>query len=96
LARSKAITRVPATPSGKPNLTILNAAATRGLLGAKDRPMGGRFPSALIEAAQKASGITEPTELLTYALAKVAFEDNYGEQLLALEGTVPRGTFVED
>ena len=75
---------------------LLKQARQSGLLGARDRQMGGRFPSALIEAAQKASGFSEPTELLTYALAKVAFEDNYGEALLSLEGTVPRGTFPEN
>ena len=74
--------------------SLLAAAEQRGLLGVKDRQMGGRFASALVEAAQKASGIHAPTELLTYALAKVAFEDNYGEKLLELEGTVPRGTFT--
>jgi hypothetical protein len=75
---------------------LLKQAHQSGLMGARDRQMGGRFPSALIEAAQKASGFSEPTELLTYALAKVAFEDNFGEALLTLEGTVPRGTFPED
>ncbi len=75
---------------------ILNAAEARGLLGAKDRQMGGRFPAALVDAAQRASGITEPTDLLTYALVRLAFEDNYGERLLSLEGSVPRGTFIED
>lgn len=74
---------------------LLKAASARGLLGTKDRQMGGRFPTALVEAAQRASGITEPTDLLTYALVRVAFEDNYGEKLLALEGSVPRGTFIE-
>ncbi len=76
--------------------SILKAAETDGLLGAKDRQMGGRFPTALVDAAQRASGITEPTELLTYALVRVAFEDTYGEKLLTLEGSVPRGTFIED
>jgi predicted alpha/beta-hydrolase family hydrolase len=75
---------------------VLKAAEARGLLGAKDRQMGGRFPSALVDAAQRASGIIEPTDLLTYALVRVAFEDNYGEKLLSLEGSVPRGTFFED
>lgn len=74
---------------------ILKAAEARGLLGAKDRQIGGRFPTALVDAAQRASGITEPTDLLTYALVRVAFEDNYGEKLLTLEGSVPRGTFIE-
>ncbi len=75
---------------------LLEAAEGRGLLGAKDRQMGGRFPTALVDAAQRASGITEPSHLLTYALVRVAFEDNYGEKLLTLEGSVPRGTFIED
>jgi hypothetical protein len=75
---------------------MLQAAEARGLMGPKDRQMGGRFPSALIDAAQQATGITEPTELITYALVRVAFEDNYGEKLLSLEGSVPRGTFIED
>jgi hypothetical protein len=74
---------------------VVAAAGKRGLLGAKDRTLGGRFPAALIEAAKTASGISEATELLTYALAKVALEDNYGEKLLALKGSVPRGTFGE-
>jgi hypothetical protein len=74
---------------------LLEEAQKRGLLGAKDRQMGGRFPSALVEAAQAATGITEATDLLTYALVKVAFEDNYGRKLLELAGTVPPGTFGE-
>jgi hypothetical protein len=99
-------TSPPETEGGVPgNLTVLQAAEVRamfkaaearGLLGAKDRQMGGRFPTALVDAAQRASGIAEPTDLLTYALMRVAFEDNYGEKLLTLEGSVPRGTFIED
>jgi hypothetical protein len=82
--------------SGAPEATaLLEEARKRGLLGAKDRQLGGRFPSALVEAAQAATGITEVTDLLTYALARVAFEDNYGRKLLELEGTVPPGTFDE-
>ena len=62
-----------------------------GLLGAKDRQLGGRFPEALVEQAKRVSGITENTELLTYALAAVALEDDFGERLLARRGTVPKG-----
>jgi len=74
---------------------LLEAALKRGLLGTRDRQLGGQFPSALVEAAQAATGITEATDLLTYALVKVAFEDNYGRKLLELAGTVPPGTFGE-
>ncbi len=87
----------PANPAALQSAEIsamLRIAGTRGLLGPKDRQMGGRFPTALVDAAQRASGITEPTDLLTYALVRVAFEDSYGEKLLALEGSVPRGTFI--
>jgi hypothetical protein len=106
MAVARETTPPPATEGGVPgNVAVgqaaeiramLKAAEARGLLGAKDRQMGGRFPTALVDAAQRASGITEPADLLTYALVRVALEDNYGEKLLTLEGSVPRGTFFED
>jgi hypothetical protein len=73
---------------------ILRAAEARGLLGSKDRHLGGRFSDTLVEAAKRASGITENTDLLTYALVKVALEDDFGERLLARKGRVPKGTFL--
>jgi hypothetical protein len=72
---------------------VLRTAEERGLLGAKDRTIGGRLPAALIEQAKRVSGIEETTELLTYALARVAIEDDFGERLIARKGRVPRGTF---
>jgi hypothetical protein len=72
---------------------LLRAAEERGLLGAKDRQMGGRFSEALVEQAKRVSGVTENTDLLTYALIKVALEDDFGERLLRRKGKVPKGTF---
>ncbi len=72
---------------------IIRAAEERGLLGSKDRQLGGRFSEALVEEAKRVTGITENTELLTYALAKVVLEDDFGERLLARKGRVPKGTF---
>ena len=72
---------------------MIRAAEERGLLGSKDRQMGGRFSEALVEAARRVSGITENTDLLTYALVKVALEDDFGERMLARKGKVPKGTF---
>lgn len=72
---------------------LVQAAEERGLLGAKDRQMGGRFSEALVEEAKRVSGITENTDLLTYALIKVALEDDFGERLLRRKGRVPKGTF---
>jgi hypothetical protein len=71
---------------------VLQAAEERGLLGAKDRMVGGRLPDALVEQAKRASGIAETTELLTYALARIAVEDDFAERLMARKGRVPRGT----
>lgn len=71
---------------------LVQAAQERGLLGAKDRQLGGRFSDTLIEEAKRVSGITENTELLTYALIKVALEDEFGARLLARKGKVPKGT----
>ncbi len=71
----------------------IRAAEERGLLGSKDRQLGGRFSDALVEEAKRVSGITEHTDLLTYALIKVALEDDFGERLLARKGKVPKGTF---
>ncbi len=71
---------------------LIQAADERGLLGSKDRQMGGRFSEALVEKAKRVSGIAENTELLTYALIKVALEDDFGERLLRRKGRVPKGT----
>jgi hypothetical protein len=69
----------------------LRAAEEMGLLGPKDRQLGGRFPAALVEQAKRVTGLTETTELLTYALATVAIEDDFGERLIARRGSVPKG-----
>lgn len=76
-----------------PNLTrqqlVLNQAAEEGLLGGqKDSRITGRVPSKLIEAAKARTSFASDTELVTYALAKVALEDDFGEVLLSLKGTV--------
>jgi hypothetical protein len=70
----------------------IRAAEEHGLLGPKERAMGGRFSDALIEEAKRVSGITENTDLLTYALIRLALEDDFGERLLARAGRVRKGT----
>jgi hypothetical protein len=73
---------------------VFEAAERRGLLAAKDRQLGGRFPGPLVELAKQVSGITADTELLTYALLKVALEDDFGARLGAKRGRVPKGTLL--
>ena len=72
---------------------FIRAAEEHGLLGPKNCTLGGRFSKTLIEQAKGVSGIAETTELLTYALIKLALEDDFGDRLLARKGSVPKGTF---
>ncbi len=69
---------------------ILEQAAQEGWLGGpKDSRITGRVPRKLIEAARaRGPSFGSDTELVTYALAKVALEDDFGEVLLSPKGTV--------
>jgi hypothetical protein len=68
---------------------LYHAAAAGYLHGKKSERVGGRLPKRLILAAKKKSGIQSQSELLQYALSKVALEDDYGKKLLSLKGSVP-------
>jgi hypothetical protein len=76
----------------EPNRTAAIVATARemGLIGLKDKSIGGRVPSALVEAAKKRSGLQSDSELLLYALSKVALEDDFGPRLLGLKASVPK------
>lgn len=50
--------------------------------------IGGRVRRDLVAAAKKKSGITSDTELLEYALAKVALEDDFGTKLIRRKGRI--------
>ena len=75
--------------------TAFKAAAREGLLGPKNESVGGRVPARLLARAKQRSGADSISELLLYALAKVAIEDDFGKQLVARKGRVPRGTFAD-
>ena len=49
----------------------------------------------LIEAAKARTGIQSDSELLLYALSKVALEDDFGSQLLARKGSVPKDVVLD-
>ena len=69
---------------------VLWQAKNEGYLeGTKAERIGGRVPSRLLSAAKEKSGITSQTELIEYALSKVALEDDYGPKLLSRKGRVP-------
>jgi hypothetical protein len=75
--------------------SVLGAAEANGWTGARDKTIGGRVPSALLQAAKDRSGIRSDSELLIYALSKVALEDDFGLTLLSLKGSVPKDVALD-
>jgi hypothetical protein len=73
----------------------LQAAELEGLLGPKDENVGGRVPAQLLARAKQCAGVDSTSELLLYALVKIAIEDDFGPRLVARKGRVPRGTFAD-
>jgi hypothetical protein len=85
----------PDRPPPDRRIDVLAAAHHMGLIGTKDKTIAGRVPSALVEAAKTRSGIQSDSELLLYALSKVALEDDFGPRLLALKGSVPKDVVLD-
>jgi hypothetical protein len=69
--------------------TLGTAKAAGYLGGIKSERVGGRVSRRPMSAAKAKSGIKTQTELLEYALSKVALEDDYGKKLLSRKGTIP-------
>jgi len=68
---------------------ILQQAEAQGLVGReKDMKISGRVNHVLVERARASTRIESTTDLIEYALAKVAVEDRYGDWLVDQEGTV--------
>jgi hypothetical protein len=69
---------------------FLAAAHLAGVLkGRKSQRVAARVSPRLLAEAKSKSGITSATQLLEYALSKVAVEDDYAARLLARKGSVP-------
>jgi hypothetical protein len=66
-----------------------------GLLGGENSRIGGRVRRELVAAAKKKSGIVSDTELLEYALAKVALEDDFGTKLVRRKGQIAQDVDLE-
>lgn len=83
-------TRAPKSVQSKRVAATLSTAAAIGLTeGTKTRKFSGRAHEQLFSAAAARSGL-DGGELLEYALAKVALEDDFAERLLAREGVIGR------
>ena len=84
-----------AEPASLRRWTVIDTARRLGLLGGEHGRIGGRVRRDLVAAAKQRSGIASDTELLEYALAKVALEDDFGAKLVARAGRLPKDLDLE-
>lgn len=68
--------------------SVMDAAERSGLLREKSSRIAGRVSPALIEQAKRRTGIKSDTDLIEFALANVALEDNFAEAFKAARGKV--------
>ena len=68
--------------------SVMDAAERSGLLKDKNSRIAGRVSRALIEQAKRRAGIESDTDLIEFALASIALEDNFAEAFKAAHGTV--------
>ncbi len=75
--------------------TVIDTARQFSLLEGENSRIGGRIRRDLVAAAKAKSGIASDTELLEYALAKVALEDDFGATLVQRKGRVAKDVDLE-
>jgi len=90
--RTKAIQRGEETgrlPVSKARFeAVMQAAEQSGLLNEKSGRIGGRVSSALVKQAKRQTGIKTDTDLIEFALATVALEDNFAQVFKESRGKV--------
>ncbi|MGY3341520.1 MULTISPECIES: hypothetical protein [unclassified Bradyrhizobium] len=82
----------------QPNIrrrAVLETARKLGLLGGESRRFGGRVCQDLVAVAKKTSGISSDSELIEYALADLALEDDFGTRLIRRKGQVTKDLDLE-
>jgi len=67
---------------------VMRAAEQSGLLREKSSRIGGRVSPALVRQAKRQTGIETDTDLIEFALATVALEDNFAEAFKESRGKV--------
>jgi len=67
---------------------VIETAKDVGLLAGARSRIAGRIRKQLVDAAKARSGIKSDTDLLEYALARVALEDDFGQKLIARKGRI--------
>jgi hypothetical protein len=70
-------------------------AEAEGLLAEKGGPTTVRIPGRLLAAARARLGLERTTDVVTTALARVVYEDEFGEFLLGLKGRASAGYMAE-
>lgn len=68
----------------------MRAAEQSGLLTEKSGRIGGRVSPELVRQAKRQTGIDTDTDLIEFALATVALEDNFAETFKKSRGKVDR------
>lgn len=92
---SKANPEVVPVQPGPRQRAVIATARQLGLLGGENSRIGGRIRRDLVAAAKEKSGIASDTDLLEYALAKVALEDDFGSKLVRRKGRIARDIDLE-
>ena len=67
---------------------VMRAAEKSGLLNEKGGRIGGRVSLALVSQAKRQTGIETDTDLIEFALATVALEDNFADAFKESRGKV--------
>ena len=67
---------------------VMRAAEKSGLLNEKGGRIGGRVSPALVRQAKRQTGIETDTDLIEFALATVALEDNFADVFKESRGKV--------
>jgi hypothetical protein len=70
---------------------VMRAAEQSGLLSEKRGRIGGRVSPALVKQAKRLTGIETDTDLIEFALATVALEDNFADAFKESRGKIDRG-----
>ncbi len=68
--------------------TVMAVAERSGLLSDKSSRIAGRVSPALVEQAKRRTGIEADTDLIAFALASIALEDNFGDVFKEAHGQV--------
>jgi hypothetical protein len=75
--------------------SVVDTAKDAGLLSGENGRIAGRVRQMLIESAKAKTGIVSDTELLEYALARVALEDDFGSRLIVRKRRLDPGLDLE-